>query len=634
MNDTTPMDSEGGRPLGPGATFAGHRIESEIGRGGMGVVYRAHHLALERDRALKLIAPALSADRAFRERFRREARVAAAIDHPNVIPGFDSGEEDGTLYLTMRLVEGVDLRRLVAREGPLVPDRAAEVIGGVAAALDAAHAQGLVHRDVKPANILVESVGGQERVFLTDFGISRIATAGTVRTSSGELLGSVDYVAPEQIEGKGGDHRVDVYALGAVLYFALTGKAPFPLESDLAKLYAHAHAPRPRPSQLIPGLSPALDDVVARAMAIGPSDRYPSAGSLAEDLDRVVAGGSAVTPLGSASEAPTGRLVRPRRRLWLTLIGVMGLVAAAAAAVLLLNGGGNGAKSPAGPSASSARSVATIKVGTDPVGLEAAKDVWVASRGAGAIETIDPARGRLSGQPITTGGEPVSVASGFGSLWAVDATTNAVVRLDPTAKAAPVKIAVGEQPADVAVDQRWVWVANQGANTISRIDPKANRVDATVHVGAGPDSVATGVGAVWVTNIDGGSVSRIDPKQARVIGKPIFVGQRPNDVAVGYGSVWVTDVFDGTLNRIDPASAELVGKPIAVGARPRGVKTGLGSVWVANGGDNSVSRIDPKTGTSVGTPVAVGANPADIAVGANAVWTADSDAATVTKIAP
>jgi YVTN family beta-propeller protein len=630
------MDPEGGRRLAAGAMFAGHRIEYEIGRGGMGVVYRAHHLALELDRALKLIAPALSADRGFRERFRREARVAASIDHPNVIPGYDAGEEDGVLYLSMRLVEGADLRRIVARQGPLPLQRVARLIGGVASALDAAHAHGLVHRDVKPANILVESTSEREHVFLTDFGISRIATAGTARTSSGELLGSVDYVAPEQIEGRPGDRRVDVYALGGVLHFALTGRPPFPLDTDLAKLYAHAHAPRPRPSELVAGLSADLDDVVARAMATQSDGRYATAGELADDLRRV-ASGRALTPAreGLAAKAATSPRARRRRKAGIVLAAIAAVAAAAVlTAVLLLDGSVDERAQPsAGPTPRQPHPAATIRVGDDPVALTVGNVVWVASRSQGVVDAIDTASGRLAGSPIRIGGAPVSVTTGFGSVWAVDTTANALVRLDPAREAAPVSIPVGERPTDVAIDKRWLWVTNEGANTVSRVDPATNQADATIPVGQGPSSVATGAGAVWVTNIDGKSVSEIDPRRARVTGKPIFVGQRPNDVAVGGGRVWVIDVFNGTLSSIDPLTG-IVGKPIEVGPRPRGVKTGFGYVWVANGGDGTVSRIDPRAGAPAGKPIPVGTNPADIAVGRGAVWTANSDDATVTKIRP
>ncbi len=213
--------------LAPGTQFAGHRIEEVAGRGGMGVVYRATQLALERTVALKVIAPGLMEDAAMRRRFLVEVRTAASLDHPNVIPLLYAGESDGVAYLAMRYVAGDDLRTLVRREGPLEPGRAARIVAQIGAALDAAHAAGLVHRDVKPANVLL---GPGDHVYLTDFGLTKqarsLGTAHTTRT--GHWVGTLDYVAPEQIRGERIDARADVYALGCVLFFALCGVVPFP----------------------------------------------------------------------------------------------------------------------------------------------------------------------------------------------------------------------------------------------------------------------------------------------------------------------------------------------------------------------------------------------------------------------
>ncbi len=214
--------------LANGTEFAGYRIEGVLGKGGMGVVYRATKLALDRERALKVIAPALSNDIRFQERFKRESRMAAAIEHPNVIPVHDAGEENGMLFLAMRLVEGSDLHRVVQAERRLGHVRTAGIIAGVGAALDAAHAQGLVHRDVKPANVLIEPSADGERVYLTDFGITRATGGGETLTGTGEFVGSVEYIAPEQAAGEPVDARTDVYSLGGVAHFALTGRPPFP----------------------------------------------------------------------------------------------------------------------------------------------------------------------------------------------------------------------------------------------------------------------------------------------------------------------------------------------------------------------------------------------------------------------
>src|SRR3954452_1938891 len=222
--------------LAPGSTFAGHRVETVAGRGGMGVVYRATQLALDRTVALKVIAPGLIEDDAMRNRFVRESKVAASIDHPNVIPIYYTGEEDGVAYIAMRYVAGDDLRTLVRRAGPLEPERAARVLSQVAAALDAAHAAGLVHRDVKPANVLL---GRDDHAFLTDFGLTKHVLSASGATRPGHWVGTLDFVAPEQIRGERIDARADVYGLGCLLHYALTGRAPFARDNDEAKLWAH-----------------------------------------------------------------------------------------------------------------------------------------------------------------------------------------------------------------------------------------------------------------------------------------------------------------------------------------------------------------------------------------------------------
>jgi YVTN family beta-propeller protein len=628
--------------LTPGSSFAGHRIEAVIGIGGMGVVYRARHLALERERALKVVAPKLSSDQRFRERFKRESRLAAQVEHPNVIPVHHAGEEDDQLYLAMRLVDGVDLRSLVEASGPLDPARAVRVVTGIAAGLDAAHAAGLVHRDVKPANVLLEPDGDTERVFLTDFGISRLATSAESLTATGEFFGSVDYVAPEQIEGEPLDRRTDVYALGGILHFVLTAQLPFPRDTELAKLFAHANAPPPRPSEAVPGLPHAVDEVVAKAMAKRPEDRYGSAGELAaaaaaalgEPAPDLVPVPAAAAPQPSGADtAPTRSLRRAGRRRLPLAIGALAAVAAAAVAgALLLSGGDDsGEEPPAGPQPAVA---ATIPVEDGPTAITVGgTKVWVASTSAHAVDAIDPVNDRRAGNPIDVGEQPTAVAVGFGSIWVADLSRDQLVRLDPGG-GSPTVIGVGDRPADVAVDDRWVWVTNGGEDTVSRVDPRANRVDETVQVGASPRSVATGDGAVWVTNIDGKSVSKIDPQDAITVGAPIEVGQRPNDLAVGYGSVWVIDNIDATLTRINANTLRVEGDPIRVGSHPRGVKTGFGYVWIANGADDTVTRIDPRGLAPAGSPIRVGNNPADIAVGQGAVWTANFDSSTVTKIRP
>ena len=277
-----------------GSIFAGHRIEGIAGSGAMGVVMRATDLVLDRRVALKLIAPSLARDPVFRARFERECRIAAALDHPNVVEIFRAGEEDGKLYVTMRYVEGTDLKSLIARERQLEPARAAALVSQVAGALDEAHQHGLVHRDVKPANILITVRPSGEKAFLTDFGISKQrSTTDTALTGTGMAIGSVDYMAPEQAQVRELDARTDVYGLGCVLFHAVTGSVPFIRGNDLERMWAHAHDPAPAPSSIEPRLPPALDDVITRALAKRADDRYQSAGEFAKAARAATSGTSA-----------------------------------------------------------------------------------------------------------------------------------------------------------------------------------------------------------------------------------------------------------------------------------------------------------------------------------------------------
>lgn len=286
--------------LREGSEFAGCRIEREVGRGGMGVIYRGTELRLGRPVALKLIAGDRAADPDFRARFEREARLTASIDHPNVIPVYAAGEEDGLLYLVMRYVDGTDLRHLLREHGPLPPRRVDALIAQVAAALDAAHAAGLVHRDVKPANVLLAAGARGEHAYLTDFGVVRLVDGETRVTDSGEFVGTVDFMAPEHLRGEGTDARSDVYALGCVLHAALTGTPPFRRDTVPATITAHLQERPPRPSETS-GVPAAMDDVVARALAKDPADRFASAGDLARAVHAAIV--DAPAPAGRGSVA-------------------------------------------------------------------------------------------------------------------------------------------------------------------------------------------------------------------------------------------------------------------------------------------------------------------------------------------
>ena len=292
--------------------LGGCRIEEVIGRGGMGVVYRALQLDLGRLVAVKVIAAERAGDAEFRERFVREARMAAVIDHPNIVPVYATGEQDGALYLVMRYVPGSDLHALIRRRGSLPAERAAAIAAQVAAALDAAHAAGLVHRDVKPANVLLTT--DREHAYLGDFGLMRSLDAQHPITDSGGWVGTVDFASPEQLNGDHPDARSDVYSLGCVLFAALTGRPPFPRGTLPATLLAHLHDEPPLPSA--DGAPREFDRVIARALAKAPDDRYPSAGDLGRaalaaargesvtESERTVAVGNAAAPGRAVAAVP------------------------------------------------------------------------------------------------------------------------------------------------------------------------------------------------------------------------------------------------------------------------------------------------------------------------------------------
>jgi Protein kinase domain/WD domain, G-beta repeat/WD40-like Beta Propeller Repeat len=268
-----------------GSLVAGYRLEAQVGAGGMAVVFRARDERLGRLVALKILVPALTADSAFRRRFIGESRAAAAVDDPHIIPVYEAGEASGVLFIAMRFVLGGDLRRVLEREGPLAPARAAEFISPVASALDAAHAAGLVHRDVKPANILVDARAGRpDHVYLSDFGVSKGAVSSVSLTAAGQFLGTPGYSAPEQIRGLAVDGRTDQYALACVAYQLLTGTAPFERDQGMAVLLAHLSEPAPSLVSRRPNLPEAADRVLARALAKGPQDRFGSCEAFAAAL--------------------------------------------------------------------------------------------------------------------------------------------------------------------------------------------------------------------------------------------------------------------------------------------------------------------------------------------------------------
>ena len=673
--------------LATGSVFAGHRIEGIAGRGGMGVVYKATHLALDHLVALKVISPALANDERFRRRFGEESRIAVSIRHPNVVPIHNAGEEDGLLYVTMDLIDGTDLRGVLNREGTLDPRRAARIISEVAAALDAAHGRGLVHRDIKPGNILIEGSGEHERVFLTDFGLARQVDANTGVTATGAFVGTLDYVAPEQIRGERVDARADVYALGCVLFELLTGNAPFAARDDkVAKMYAHLEEDPPSLRVLRPDLPGGLDLVIKRALAKDPAERFPSAGDFARAADAAVAGeatleaersvgvGAAapgppeatttaerelvgVTEPATSPEPSTAAVTEPdaakpppsapadrsghfSRAQWLG-IGAAAVAALVVVAILASSGGGGGGDGAGTAGSTTAGDTATIAatadatvegkpvpVGDLPVNLAHGQEgLWVANRVGGSISLVDGDPAKELGQ-FDLGLKPEGVVVGDGSIWVSAYSQPTLLRLDPDTGAVTSRVPVGAPPGNVAFAAGSIWVANSGENTVSKIDTDTGAVQ-TIVVGSGPYGLAAGDGGIWVTNRGDNTIQRINTDNGNP-DDPISVGANPKGIAVANGDEWVANSDDGTVSQVVNAIAK---KPIDVGLQPRGVAAGFGSVWVAIGGGDTVVRIDPKSG-KVAQTIPVGHGPEGITAGPQSVWVANGQDDTLTRIDP
>jgi ABC-type branched-subunit amino acid transport system substrate-binding protein/DNA-binding beta-propeller fold protein YncE len=605
----------------PGTTFAGYRVESLVGRGGMGVVYRATDLSLERPVALKLIAPELAEDERFRGRFLREPRLAASLDHPNVIPIYEAGEHDGQLYLAMRLVEGSDLKSVLEREHKLAPERALAILSQVAGALDAAHRRALVHRDVKPANVLLDESG---HAYLTDFGITK--QLGGASTDTGRVVGTLDYLAPEQIRGDPVDGRTDGYALGCVLYECLAGEPPFRRETEPETMWAHMQDEPPA----LRGHA-ALDPVLRKALAKDREDRYGTCSELIEaaaDALGLSAPRSARPPLLPWALRRRGRLV--------LAVGLFLLAGTIAATIAALTGGGGSGIEPVG------NGVAALAAGDDGVVsfTEAATapgniavgagGIWVLSAEDRTVARIDPET-RAVVRKFRTQGVPVDLAAGAGALWLAteQGEKRFVSRVDPrtgdvTRRS---RLPEGSYPGDlpfqnwtwayptIAIGAGAVWVMNPD-RTVSRLDPATGRPVTTIDVDAA--TIAAGEEGVWfISGDDPRSVVRIDPETNRA-GRRIRVGtSNLSAIALAAGSIWVSAEADGVVWRIEPEPSPIL-RTIDLGVGVTYLAAGAGGVWAVNYARGTVSRIDPRT-NDVEDQLPVGAVHG-LAAGAGSAW--------------
>jgi streptogramin lyase len=611
-----------GRRIAAGDVVAGYEVGALIGRGGMGEVYRAVDMQLERPVALKLLTERLSDDERFRERLLRESRLAASLDHPNVVPIYEAGESDGRLFIAMRYVAGTDLKGLLRQEGALAPERAVAIGRQVADALDAAHERGLVHRDVKPSNVLLDQQGGREHAYLADFGLTQsISDSGP---TDGQLMGTVDYVAPEQIRGDTVDGRADVYALGCLLFETLTATLPFTGASDVAVVYAHLEDEPPRASERRPGLSGALDDVLARAMAKDPADRQETCGRLLDETRDA---------LGLARPAS-----RSRRAIVAAVCVLIALVAAVVAAVVVAGG-----------------------------------DTAAAARPGGAIVEIDSRTGGVE-KSYDTAGAPTHIAVESGQVWF--STNDTLWRLDPTV-GAPVKVEAVGEIHDLAGLDGTMYVAHDGETLLEGIVAPYDAVSGARKDGvsllacslttsetlglwaAGCPNVqhllvghtgitkgleviipyrepvtagtvrnclcgmTTGAGSVWVVGDAADMrVFRIAPnaKLTAIIRLPFA----PRAIAFARGSIWVSGPLDDVVMRIDPATNRVVGRTTVRGA-PAGLAAVGGDLWVAENVGSKIAHIDTVTGR-VADEIDVDGHPFELASSGDNLWvTADVD---------
>lgn len=595
-----------------GSTVAGYRIDALIAQGGMGVVYRATHLGLERPVALKVISRELAGQEGFRERFLRESRLAASLDHPAVVPVFDSREVEGELLVAMRLVAGGDLRRLLDREGALEPARAIALLGQVGEALDAAHAAGIVHRDVKPHNVLVEG----DRAFLTDFGLAKALDGSGVQPSAASVVGTAEYMSPEQWAGRAVGPPADVYSLGCVLYEALTGVAPF------ARKEAESE----------PRMPAGLDEVIERATAKDPADRYPSAGALLAAAREREGAGMAPTRVLSESAAAEratrplrgggdSRLPRDRMLLW---IGASAVAIAILVLLPFLLFGDEGVTVSK-----------PIPVGTPPLRVAAGSEaIWVSSERDGTLTRLDPDSGQPQGQPVRIGAGVSGVAVGGRWLWATNPRRGELLRLDLESGRLLQTIAVGGAPGPIALGGGRVWVADEDGRGVTAVNAEGGRVYRRgLAPQAEPLRLAVGAGGLWVSSASSGNVRRIDLSTLRV-DAPVPVGRGPAGVTVAGGLVWVANSRGDTVTKVDPSIHALLGTPIEVGGRPGGIDAGTDTVWVASASEDAVSRIDLESGEREGDPIQVGSEPGAVAVGPGAVWVADNGEGAVTRIEP
>jgi len=580
-----------------GTVIASFRVDSLIGQGAMGAVYLAQEVATGRRVALKLLAPELARDDRFRQRFMRESRVASSLDHPHIVPTVAAGEHEGLLFLAMAYVDGVDLRELLRREGRLEAQRAVDLIAQVAEALDAAHAAGLIHRDVKPGNILVSSNGDGEHAYVCDFGVARHVSSVSSLTGERGFVGTIDYVPPEQIEGGTIDGRADEYSLGCVLFECLAGERPFDRESELSVVFAHLNEPPPALSDLRPELPQAFDGVLATALAKSPDVRYSSCDELAR----------------AARAALQGKRLMPRRvrrRLLVVAAVVLATTGAAIGAVIAAEGGHAKRRALSlQPSALNLIDARTRRVAGRvgygmPVDVgDTWSDVAVSGRSGwvllGArqrllrIALATKKVTRVVKLPFSPGARLLTAA---GSVWVTQDLGPGLLRVDElTGKIAGRFTFKGEAiGAGLAYGAGSLWLTL--GSDVARVDPNSGSV---LHrFPTGSRWLVFADGAVWAVRPENGLVTKIDPVENRITAQTKLHGWA-SDVAVGGGFVWVSVIPDSVVFRLSEDDLSVQGSS-GSGPDPERLSFGGGKLWIANTAASSVSLLDQVSGARQG----------------------------------
>ena len=660
--------------------FGPYRLDGLVGRGGMGEVHRAYDTRRERTVALKLLPPHLAHDATYQARFRRESQVAARLTEPHIIPIHDFGEIHGRLFIDMRLVDGTDLARLLADRGPLPPARAVDIVAQTASALAAAHSADLVHRDVKPSNILItgQSVdtGGQDFVYLVDFGLAH-APGATTLTNTGTTIGTLAYMAPERFMGGPIDHRVDVYALGCVLFEALTGTKAFPGDSGPQLMYAHLNVPPPVPSRFRPGVPPGLDAVVWRAMAKNPDERYNAATDLAIDARAALRGWSPTgsgqwPPAGHATghrEAPAGAVhgrptvtstgagmpasahdpgerhpgsptIHPAppapaagrgRRRWL-VVAVAALLALATVTIVRSIGTTrDSAGSSSGPAtAAPAGNVTAITVPgrIGDLALDAEKHTLYLANLDGDVEVFDTSTRSVTGTlPAVGGFQNIALDASGQTLFGSNFNDRVVRAVDIGRRANVGDIAAPDGPLGLVGGPGLLYVENVNEPVISVFDMASRKEVAKIPTSGTAMDMTTDLSGgltlqlLLIAQRDSrsktGSVLLVDaePKVVATIplGQPATAIAFHRDKGNDSQTIYAATA-DGAVSVIDLASRAVMAR-IPVGPDPRSIAVdpGTSTLYVSNGGDNTVSVAD-MTARKVIATVPVGKSPSKLVV--------------------